>query len=189
MADGVSYEVPDSALVQKAIEVLRSRLRKRGIAIYVSGIDGSGKTTLAQTLVETLEASGMEARHLHVYQWYLNIVWTPILLLHNRYVGRKILVLDRGIYDNFSVLVARHPFLERISRSAMSAMVALYPRFDYLFYLFAAFPEIIRRRPDTCETRYTTLSRIYDAVASRARCVRLHSDRRLFGAALHDIAG
>jgi hypothetical protein len=189
VADGVSYEVPDPALVLKAVEVLRSRLCKRGIAIYVSGIDGSGKTSLARTLVETLKASGMRAHHLHVYQWYLNIVWIPVLLLYNRYMGREILIFDRGIYDNISVLVVSHPFIGRLSRLALGLVITLYPSFDYRFYLVATFPEIVLRRPGSCEKRYKALSSIYDAIVLRARFSRLQSDRWLFAAALHNIAG
>lgn len=189
MVDGVSYEVPDSALVLKAVEVLRSRLCKRGIAVYASGIDGSGKTTLARTLVETLEASGIRARHLHIYQWYLNIAWTPFLLLYNRHVGRQVLVFDRGIYDNVSVLAVRHRCPQWLSRAALSAVLALYPKFDYCFYLVAPFSEIILRRPDTCETRFVALGRFYDGIAFRVRSVRLQSNTRLFGAALSNIAG
>lgn len=188
MVDGVLYEMPDSALVLRAIEVLRSRLCKRGVAIYVSGIDGSGKTTLARALVEVLEASGIRARHLHVYQWYWSVALTPVLLLYNRHVSRKVLVFDRGIYDNISVLAVRPHCPEWLSRSVLGVVHALYPKFDYCFYLVATFPEIILRRPDACEIRFVALGKVYDRVALRLRSMRLQSNTRLLGAALRGIA-
>lgn len=189
MADGASYEVPDPELVLRAVEVLRSRSRKRGIAVCMSGIDGSGKTCLARTLVETLEASGVRTRYLHVYQWYLSIVLTPVLLLYNRHVGRKVLIFDRSIYDNISVLAVRHRRLGWLSRAVLGGVVAFYPRFDYCFYLVATFAETLQRRPDTCETRFVALGEVYDLIARRAQCVRLKSDQRLLGAALRVVAG
>lgn len=189
MVDDVTYEKVDAAIVMRAVEVLRARLCVRGVAICLSGIDGSGKTTLAQALVETFEASGVRARHLHVYQWHLNIVLTPALLLYNRYVGRRVLVLDRGIYDNISVLAARGRCPKWFAFAAPGVVAMLYPKFDYCFYLFTTFPEIHLRRPDTCERRFAALSKIYDGVAQRLQCMRLQSDSGLFGAALRSIAG
>ncbi len=189
MVDGVSYVVPDSALVLRAVEALRSRLRKHGVAIYVAGIDGSGKTTLARALVESFESSGVKARHMHIYQWYLNIILTPVLLLHNRYVGRKILVFDRGIYDNISVLSVRKRCPHWLPRVALAVVPAFYPKFDYFFYLVAACSDTLHRRPDTCEVRFAALTKFYDRVALRVQCVRLQSNTRLFGAALRHLAG
>lgn len=188
MVDGVLYETPDSALMLRAVEVLRSRLRKRGIAIYLSGIDGSGKTSLARTLVETLEASGIRARHLHIYQWYLSVALAPVLLLYNRHIGREVLVFDRGIYDNISILAVRRHCPIWLSHAVLGGVYALYPKFDYCFYLVAAFPEIVLRRPGTCETRFVALCDVYDRVALRLRSLKLRSDTRLFGAALRSIA-
>lgn len=188
MVDSALYETPDPALVLGATGMLRSRLRKRGVAIYISGIDGSGKTTLAQTLVEMLEASGLRAYHLHVYQWYWNVVLTPVLLLYNRYVGRKVLVLDRGIYDNIAVMAVKRHCPDWLSRVALSVVRVLYPRFDYRFYLVAAFPETVLRRPDTREARFVALGQVYDRVARRLQSMRLQSDRRLLGAALRGMA-
>jgi energy-coupling factor transporter ATP-binding protein EcfA2 len=189
MADNASYGAPDSALVLKAVEVLRSRLSKHGATIYLSGIDGSGKTTLAEALVETLKESGVQVRSLHIYQWYLNVLLTPFLLLYNRHLGREVLVLDRGIYDNISVLAVKERFPDWILRAALRVVPVFYPKFDYHFYLVATLSETILRRPDTCEARFVTLRKIYDEVSSRVRCKRLQSDAHLFDAALRNIAG
>lgn len=189
MVDDIPYEIPDSALVPRAVEVLRSRLREHGITIYVSGIDGSGKTTLARALVDTLVASGVQARHLHMYQWYLSVMLTPVLLLYNRYVGRKVLVFDRGIYDNISVLAVRECCPKWLSRAALDLAVRFYPKFDYHWYLISTFSDITRRRPDTRKMQFEALGEIYDEITLRVRCVRLRSNTRLFGSALRDIVG
>jgi thymidylate kinase len=183
------YASPDAVLVQRAVGVLRSRLRKCGISIYISGIDGAGKTTLARAFVEILEAANMPARHMHVYQWYLNIILTPVLLLHNRYLGRRILIFDRGIYDNIAVLYLRQGCPEWMPRAAIDMVAALYPRMDHHFYLVTTFSEAVQRRPDTCAKRFMALTEIYEGIASRVRCIQLRSDKRLFCAALRNIAG
>src|SRR5687767_4023014 len=90
--------------MQGFADALRARLRQRGVAICLSGIDGSGKTTLARQLVGTLAQAGLPVRHLHVYHWYLNLFAMPALLLYNRHLGREILVLDRSFFDNIAVL-------------------------------------------------------------------------------------
>lgn len=189
MVDSALYETPDSALVLEAIGMLRSRLHNHGVAIYVSGIDGSGKTTLARTLVDMLAASGMRARHMHVYQWYWNVVLMPVLLLYNRHVGRRVLVLDRGIYDNIAVMAVKRRCPGWLWRTALGLVHALYPQFDYRFYLVAEFPETVLRRPETREARFVALGQVYDRVARRLHCMRLQSDQRLLGAALRGLTG
>lgn len=184
-----AYASPDAALVRKAVGVLRSRLQKRGVNIYVSGIDGAGKTTLAQTLVATLAASDIPSRHLHVYQWYLSLLWTPLLLLHNRYLGRKVLLFDRGIYDNIAVLSVRQWCPGWLAHMAICIAAATYPKADHHFYLVTTLPETVQRRPDTCAKRFAALSKTYEGIASRVRCVKLSSDTHLFSAVLRSIAG
>lgn len=164
-------------------------MSKHGVTIYLSGIDGSGKTTLAEALVETLRASGVQVRSLHIYQWYLNVLLTPFLLLYNRHLGREVLVLDRGIYDNISVLAVKERFPDWILRAALRVVPVFYPKFDYHFYLVTTLSETIRRRPDTSKTRFVTLSKIYDEVLSRLRCEKLQSDVHIFDAALRSVAG
>lgn len=183
------YATPDAGLVRRVTDILRSRLRKRGVNIYVSGIDGSGKTTLAQALAELLRTSATPARHLHIYQWYLSVLWTPLVLLHNRYIGRKVLLFDRGIYDNVAVLAARPGCPAWLVRAAIGMAIAAYPKADYHFYLVTTLTETAQRRPDTCAKRFAALGRVYEEIGRRARCITLRSDTRLLGATLHSIAG
>ena len=171
-----------------AAEALRARLREHGVAICLSGIDGSGKTTLAQQLVEGLVAAGLRVRHLHVYRWYLNLLAIPLVLLYNRHVGRKVLVLDRSFFDNIAVLTVSPRCPRWLPRSFLRLALAAYPRFDYRFYLVADFGETLRRRPDTREQRYAELTSVYDDITARAGHVRLRSDPGLFGEVLRHIA-
>lgn len=187
MDDDIAHGLPDPILVEQAVKVLGSRLRRRGLSISISGIDGSGKTTLARDLIRALGASGIPVRYLHLYQWYLNVLTTPILLLYNRYFGRKLLVLDRSIYDNIAVVSMRRHCPKWLSHMAFTVALACYPRFDHRFHLVVGFDDAVVRRPDTIRARFVMLSGIYDEIASRARYVRLQSDAKLFSAVLQSI--
>lgn len=174
----------DDSDVRRAVESLRSRLSKRGLAISISGIDGSGKTTLARDLVRMLNASGIRARYLHLYQWYWNMFRTPLLLLYNRYLGRRVLVLDRSIYDNIAVGILKLHSPRWLLRMILPAMASIYPRFDYRIYLSTSFDETRLRRPDTCKAHFMALTELYNEIGRRAKYARFRSDRKVFGEVL-----
>lgn len=188
MEGDVACRPPDSAAVIQVVKVLRSRLRRRGLAISISGIDGSGKTTLAKNLVRALDASDVPVRYLHVHQWYLNVLTIPMLLLFNRYFARKTLVFDRSIYDNIAVMSVRRRCPPWLSWVMLAAVRGCYPRFDYRFYLVVSFDEARVRRPDTRKVRFSILSRVYDEIALRVQYIRLPSDSSLFAAVIRNIA-
>lgn len=188
MSTDFVYERPDPELIRNAVELLQAKLSRRGIGICVSGIDGSGKTTLARGLVEVLRSSGLPARRLHLYQWYVNIAVTPLVLFYNRYFGRKILVLDRGIYDNVAVTIIKFPCPPWLSDIMIALMRACYPRVEYSFYLVANFAETLKRRPDTRERQFALLTNTYERMMARVRHDRLCSDEQSFNAALRCIA-
>jgi len=177
----------DSSLPPAGIEALRARLRTRGLVICLSGIDGSGKTTLANQLVVAFKRAGLPARHLHVYQWHMNLMAMPVRLLFNRHIGREVLVLDRTLFDNLAVLALRCP--RWMLRGLLRLALAVHPRFDYCFYLVADFAETLRRRPETTAPRYEALRADYDWVTSMAGHTRLNSDTALFGEVMRRIAG
>jgi thymidylate kinase len=168
--------------------VLQSTLAKKGVAISISGIDGCGKTTLAQDLVQALDASNVPVRSLHLYQWYINIVATPLLLLYNRYFGHKVLVLDRCIYDNIAVATIQRRYPSRLLRAILIVAFACYPKFDYRFYLVTSFTETRRRRPDTRKKKFEALTGIYEQIALGARYMHLRSDSTLIDVVLRIIA-
>lgn len=188
MSTDFVYERPDPELIRNAVELLQTRLSRRGIGICVSGIDGSGKTTLARGLVEVLKSSGLPACRLHLYQWYVNIAVTPFVVFYNRYFGRKILVLDRGIYDNVAVMTIRFRCPTWLSDVVIALMRACYPRVEYSFYLVAGFTETLKRRPDTREHQFALLTKTYERMMAYVRHDRLCSNEQSFNAALQCIA-
>jgi thymidylate kinase len=188
MEADVAYDLPDSMLVQEAVQALRAKLRKEGLAVCLSGIDGSGKTTLAGKLSRVLKASGVPVRHLHLHQWYVNVFVTPVLLLRNRYFTRELLVFDRTIYDNIAVVSMRKHCPRWLSRIALAVVLACYTTFDYRFYLVVEFADALARRPDTERDRFMSLSKIYEEVTSKARYIRLRSDLHLFDAVVRKLA-
>jgi thymidylate kinase len=187
--DSIASNFLDTSLVQKAAEMLELRLSKKGIAISISGIDGSGKTSLAQRLVQTLDASNVSVRYMHLHHWHTNIVVTPFLLLYNRHFARKVLVLDRCIYDNIAVATIRRRYPPRLLPLILILAIPCYPKFDYNFYLFTTFAETLRRRPNTCKKQFMALTEIYEQIALRRRCVRLQSDRNLSNTVLRVVSG
>lgn len=187
MEEWKSRELPDPALTPGVKELLSSRLHKRGIAICLSGIDGSGKTTLARELVQVLEASGVPVRYLHLHQWYLNVSVTPALLLYNKYFGCKVLVFDRSIYDNIAVASLRRYWPRWLSRVTLKVVLACYPRYDHRLYLVIAFNETLLRRPSTGEERFMLLSKVYEEIVHQVKYIRLTSNAHLFVAALREI--
>lgn len=188
MNRSVGFEPPDAALVRNVVNSLQSKLLTRGVTICISGMDGSGKTTTAEELVRLLNASDIRVRHLHLYQWYVNVLITPLLLLHNQYIGRKVLVLDRTIYDNVAVAAIRQHCPVWLMRMALALVASCYPNFTYRFYLVAPLPELCRRRPGMSEARFAALREAYERVVLRARCTRVSSDARLFAELLRNIA-
>jgi hypothetical protein len=171
----------------RVADAWKPRLRKRGLAISVSGIDGSGKTTLARDVVQILQTAGIPARYMHLYQWYVNVFLTPLLLLYNRYLGREVLVFDRSVYDNAAVALFKFGSPPALVRVVLWSVSAIYPKFDYRIYLVASLEETQVRRPGTCEKRYKLLSKVYDEIARRARYMRLRSDSQLLRAVLRHL--
>jgi len=166
---------------------LRDRLQKRGIAIAVSGIDGSGKTTICKQLLDALTASGLPVTHVHIYRWHRNLLYTPWLLLHNRWRARRVLLFDRTIFDNVAVAVAERRLPRRWLPAAVRVLCAFYPSFDYRFFLTAPFEEIAVRRPGTTAARYSSMLELYRYIFSAVGFTELRSDASLFANVLRRI--
>lgn len=187
MSTDFIYEDPDPEVMRNVVEMLHKRLSTKGVAICLSGIDGSGKTTLARSLVEALKGEGVPTRRLHYYQWYVNIIITPIVILYNRLFGRKVLVLDRGIYDNLAVMTLKFRCPRLLSDVLARLMRVVYPKVDYSFYLVASFNDTLERRSDTRQSRFTLLTENYDRLMRHVRHCVVRSDEQLFNAALQHI--
>lgn len=165
--------------MQDAVEALRAKVRNRGFAICISGIDGSGKTTLARNLVQVMQASDVRVQYKHWYQWYVNVLVTPVFLLVNRYFGHKVLVFDRTILDNIAVGLSARKRLQPLLRVLLAIVLMCYPKFEYRIYLVASFAETQRRRPGTSKAHFASLQRIYGEIALRAQYLRLRSNEQL----------
>jgi len=96
--------------------------------ICFTGIDGSGKTTLAKSLVDVMEQKGIEAKY--VYSRYTPIILRPLML-----VGRWLFLRGKDVFENYEDYTdakksasKKHPF-----------WATLYQRillFDYFFQIF-----------------------------------------------------
>jgi hypothetical protein len=188
MAVNVSNHDRDATLIATATGALRQRLCKRGIAFCISGIDGSGKTTLAVQLERMLRASDIPVRRMHIYQWYANVLLAPSLLLYNYYFGRKVLIFDRSVYDNIAAVATKQYCPRWLYYGVLSVVSSCYPSFDHCFYLVAGFQETLRRRQDTCKAQFIVFRRIYNQIFAHIKHVRLHSDSMLFAETLRNIA-
>lgn len=184
MGNGSVYAPIDGDLLARTVGLLERRLAQRGLSIWISGIDGTGKSTLARALTGMLRAEGVDARCLHWYQWYINLVRTPPVLLHNRYRARRVLIFDRTITDNLAVLIGKRERLRWLLRPLLGAVRRFYPEPDCELYLFAGFNEIARRRPDTEERRFLAITDAYAHVLRYSNRVQLDSDPQLLGRAL-----
>ena len=101
--------------------------KRRGVFICFTGIDGSGKTTLAKSLVDAMEQKGVEAKY--VYNRYTPVILRPLML-----VGRWLFLRGKDIFENYEDYAdakksasKKHPF-----------WATLYQRillFDYFFQI------------------------------------------------------
>ena len=66
-----------------------------GLFICFTGIDGSGKTTLARALVSTMEQRGIKA--IYVYNRYIPIVLRPVM-----FIGDFLFLRDKDFFRDYS---------------------------------------------------------------------------------------
>lgn len=178
----------DPELLTEAVGSLKSMLVSRGATISVSGVDGSGKTLLTTHLVKILRDANIAVLRLHSYQWYKNITTTPVRILVNKYFGRKILLLDRGIYDNIAVFSSTRGAWELITDMAVGLAIKLYPTFDFRFYLSTSLVEGLRRRPEMDASQLSHLQQVYAPIVHRAGYLGLESNERLLDRVLEHLA-
>lgn len=178
----------DPALLTKAIGSLKNVLESRGATISVSGVDGSGKTLLTTNLLKILHEANIAVLRLHSYQWYANITITPVRIIFNKYIGRKILLLDRSIYDNIAVFSSKYGAWQLIADTVVGLAVKLYPTFDFRFYLSTSLVEGLRRRPEMSESELSRLQQIYAPITQRAGYLELESNERLLDRVLERLA-
>ncbi len=170
-----SVQALDDQRQQRAMARLRAAVRRRGLIIALAGIDGSGKTTLARKLAATFEQAGVPVERRHLYAWYVNLAWTPLVMLAARRKPR-VLILDRGIYDNLAKWEVSAPILKPLLRGLVWCLRRMYPRPDIALHLRADWTQTAARRPEMLRDRYLRLTRAYHQVMAAAGFRRLRSD-------------
>jgi len=151
MAQGSAAEREVDAVLgdRLVMEDLRSMLRhvlsRRGLAVCFIGQEGVGKTTAADQLTAILDALAVPRRRLHRAAFGANLFLVPFLILDNRYRRRRVLVLDRSIYDNVAVHGARYGLSPRSLSLVATIVAAIYPRLDVRLHLHCP-PDLLRQR-------------------------------------------
>ncbi|MBA7489546.1 Thymidylate kinase [subsurface metagenome] len=69
--------------------------RKRGLFVCFTGVDGSGKTTLAKTLVSIMKKESIGVKY--VYNRYIPIVLRPVMLM-----GEFLFLRNKDFYRNYA---------------------------------------------------------------------------------------
>ena len=154
----------ESDLVGQAT-LIKPLIRRRGMCIAISGTDGTGKSTLSRGLVSLFEQAGITTKYEHIHRWYQNLLWTPILILWNRFVSRELLIFDRCVYDNLVVFYDS----PNLSFSVLTRFIhALYPSFDFRIFLTAPEEELLSRRSENTAARIARLANNYELVRKTA---------------------
>lgn len=138
---------------------------KRGFLICFTGIDGSGKTTLAKTLVEAMTKRGIKVKY--VYGRYDDIMVKPFIT-----VGRALFLKGKDAsvdYADYS-RAKRKAYQNRLFSAGYQYLLL----FDYLFQLLVkvSFPLMLGRNI-ICD-RY-----IYDTVVTDLAVDLGYSDEKL----------
>lgn len=196
--DGI---IPGTAVESELLELLddrdgleslsgpiRESLLNRGLSICVIGQEGTGKSTLVMQLGRSLQAAGIEVRHEHVHRFWMNLSVSPWLLLHNRFIAKRVLIFDRTIYDNVAVHCGRRGMLAKVLRPVLPALAMLHPRFDVGFRLRCPIEQVLQRRRNTDRETFLAQEAIYDEVARRVGLRSLESTRPLLRSAMEAIA-
>jgi len=178
-----SSRPPDAALVA----ALRGCLRRRGISLALSGVDGSGKTFLARALRGTLAPASIPIRIEHRFRWSDNLLAIPALILWNRFFGRRLLVFNRCWVDNlaklFPVTPRGHRWLRRVAR----CWAALSPAFDRVLLLEVSYDEVRRRGRRLDREEYARLERNYAVLTAEARLYPVDSNGEVLTTVLSDL--
>lgn len=99
----------------------------RGYLICIIGIDGSGKTTQAKKLAETLNIKGKNSKY--VYGRIIPIFPRPFM-----FIGRKIFLKEDDLYNNFKSY--SHEKKKLFNNRFLSSVYQNFILFDYLLQVF-----------------------------------------------------
>ncbi len=99
--------MPASIASKLGYQSAMTKKRKRAIFICFTGLDGSGKTTLAQALVTTLRGKGIESEY--VYSRFQAVVAKPFMKLFKLlFLRGKDIFIDYNGYSNRKKRVFRN---------------------------------------------------------------------------------
>ncbi|MBP2144593.1 dTMP kinase [Methanofollis sp. W23] len=118
---------------------------RKGTIICFTGIDGSGKTTLARDLVEELQSRGIDAAY--VYGRYQPVLLRPVM-----YLGRLFFFRDKDAFSNYGEYAGSK---QQASRDH-TVLATLYQRlalWEYTLQLLVqvSLPVAFRRRTLICD--------------------------------------
>lgn len=148
----------------KMSETLQGLDAGRGHVIAISGVDGSGKTTLVRSLVEALEAQGKTTRTCHIHSWLKNTTTMPGKVRSMKSMD-GISILDRSLYDNIAVLATRFSFPFWLVRLMTRCANLLYRSIDLRILLTVTSEDLITRRPNEDHALLMKSARIYNEIA------------------------
>lgn len=157
----------DRRAFAETVAVARRALSRRGLVVCFIGQEGVGKTTAAAQLAAFLDANAVPRRRLHQAAFGVNLFLVPLLILYNRYWSRRILIMDRTVYDNFAVHVARHDLSWRLMSLAVAIISAVYPRIDVRLHLHCPLELQLNRRPRTDIAASANQAAAYEWIARR----------------------
>ena len=186
--EAVFREVLEDRALRAGLRRCLDEIGGRGMNLCLMGIDGSGKTTLAEQLARLYEGAGIHARRRHIYSLHHNILLTPFILLLNRYLWRRVLVFDRTIFDNIAVFFFQRPAMRRLQPLVLHAVRLFYPRFDAYIYLQATLEQTMERRPEVSPQHYLALGRSYQPIVEACGFRVFQSQPRLLRLVAHSLA-
>lgn len=161
---GVQPLASTDIVQQQGLGEFQRAVSRNGVSVCLSGIDGSGKTTLAEQLVSVLASLGVPTKRLHFYRWYKALFFLPVIITYNKYFGRRGLILDRNIYDNVAVLFSRHPRLSRFLTPLVWVLRTVLPPCDHSIYIRITLEEALSRRPNLAPLTYEAMSKAYEVI-------------------------
>ena len=138
---------------------------KKGIFICFTGIDGSGKTTLAKSLVEVMKRKGIESRY--VYNRFNPFMLKPFII-----VARALLLRGKDMFKDY---IADSNAKRRIFKNRfLSIVYQSFLLFDYSFQIFLKVKILLMLGRNIICDRY-----IYDTVCTDLATDLNYSDEKI----------
>lgn len=144
----------------------KGQFHRGGIVITISGVDGSGKTTLVAQLAERFQKAGWTVQPFHVHSWLLNITVMPFRMWRAKSAG-TVSILDRSVYDNIAVLLSKRHIPLWLARRMIQTANLLYQSIDLKIVLTASPDELMARRPEESKELLLRKRAVYEVIAKQ----------------------